>query len=140
MKISKTRIKGCFVIEPKIFKDHRGHFLESFNQKKFEEVTGIAVRFIQDNQSWSHYGVLRGLHFQNAPHAQSKLVRVLSGRILDVAVDLRRESSTFGQQYSIELTRENNHQMFVPKGFAHGFVVLSEKAEVVYKCDEYYHP
>jgi len=140
MKVRKTNLEGCLVIEPDKFTDNRGYFFESFNQKKFDEATGEKIDFVQDNQSRSRYGVLRGLHYQNAPHAQSKLVRVLSGKILDVVVDIRKDSQTFSQAFCLELSGDNNLQIFVPKGFAHGFITLSDSVEMVYKCDRYYHP
>ena len=138
MKAIETKLKGCFILEPTVFEDERGHFFESYNQQKFEEATGAKVHFVQDNQSYSSYGVLRGIHFQTGEYAQAKLVRVLSGRVLDVAVDLRPDSPTYGQYESIELSAENKHQFFVPRGFGHGFVVLSETAEFFYKCDNFY--
>ena len=130
-------IEGLVVIEPKIFGDERGHFFEAYNQKVFHS-NNINNNFVQDNQSKSSYGVIRGLHYQLAPFAQAKLVRVLQGKILDVAVDIRRSSSTYGQYFSIELSSENNRQLFIPPGFAHGFSVLSESALVLYKCDAFY--
>ncbi len=139
MNIIKTKIDGVVIIEPKVFADDRGYFLESFSQQKFvEEVCKTA--FVQDNESKSAYGVLRGLHFQKPPFAQSKLVRVVKGRVLDVAVDIRKGSPTFGQYVSVELSEENKRQFFVPRGFAHGFSVLSEEAIFQYKCDNYYAP
>lgn len=140
MKIRETGISGLVVIEPDVFGDSRGYFMESFSCRKFMELTGIDVNFVQDNESKSSYGVLRGLHFQRPPHAQSKLVRVVRGRVLDVAVDLREGSPTYGKHYAIELSGDNHLQMFIPKGFAHGFAVLSEEAVFQYKCDEYYAP
>ena len=140
MKIRQTGISGLIVIEPDVFGDSRGYFMESFSCRKFMELTGIDVDFVQDNESKSSYGVLRGLHFQRPPHAQSKLVRVVSGRVLDVAVDLRAGSPTYGKHYALELSGENHLQMFIPKGFAHGFAVLSDEAVFQYKCDEYYAP
>jgi dTDP-4-dehydrorhamnose 3,5-epimerase len=140
MKIRETGIDGLIVIEPDVYGDSRGYFMESFSEKKFRELTGIEVTFVQDNESKSSYGVVRGLHFQRAPYAQSKLVRVVSGRVLDVAVDLRQGSETYGKHFSIELSGDNHLQMFIPKGFAHGFAVLSEEAVFQYKCDEYYAP
>ena len=140
MKIRQTGISGLIVIEPDVFGDSRGYFIESFSCRKFMELTGIDVDFVQDNESKSSYGVLRGLHFQRPPHAQSKLVRVVSGRVLDVAVDLRAGSPTYGKHYAVELSGENHLQMFIPKGFAHGFAVLSDEAVFQYKCDEYYAP
>lgn len=132
-----TKISGVKVFEPKIFADQRGSFFESYNKKLFHEA-GITCDFIQDNQSISSYGVLRGLHFQTNEHAQAKLVRVLHGQVLDVCVDLRKNSATFGQYYSIELSSENNKQLFVPRNFAHGFLVLSKTAILAYKCDNFY--
>jgi len=130
-------IPGLLIFEPKLFEDSRGYFFESYNEKVFNE-QGIDLRFVQDNQSSSMYGVIRGLHFQLPPHAQSKLVRVLHGKILDVAVDIRKGSSYYGKSFCIELSAENKKQLFIPPGFAHGFSVLSEKAEVFYKCDTLY--
>lgn len=140
MEIQKFDIEGLLLIKPKVFGDERGYFLESFNKKRFEEVVGEAVNFIQDNESKSSYGVLRGLHFQRPPFTQAKLVRVIEGKVLDVAVDLRANSPTFGQHQSVILSSENKHQFFVPKGFAHGFLVLSETAIFAYKVDEDYAP
>jgi dTDP-4-dehydrorhamnose 3,5-epimerase len=139
MQVEETKLKDCFIIKDTLFKDPRGYFFESFNQKNFNELTGLNVQFVQDNQSKSTKGVLRGLHFQLGTHAQAKLVRVLEGKVLDVAVDIRPNSKTFGQHVAVELTAENETQLFVPRGFAHGFVVLSEKATFFYKCDNYYH-
>lgn len=133
-----THIPDLMVFEPRVFKDDRGHFFESYNKKIFQEA-GITCEFVQDNQSASTYGVLRGLHFQTGEHAQAKLVRVLSGKVLDVAVDLRKNSKTYGEHFSIELSSDNNKQLFVPRGFAHGFIVLSDTAIFAYKCDNYYH-
>ncbi len=138
MPIIKTEFSGLIIFEPTVFKDSRGYFFESYNENLFQ-AEGITARFVQDNQSKSSYGVLRGLHYQLNPHAQTKLVRVLSGKILDVAVDIRKGSPTYGKAFSIELSAENNKQLLIPKGFAHGFSVLSETAEVMYKCDEFYH-
>lgn len=140
MKIKETGIKGLLVIEPDVFGDSRGYFMESFSEKKFREETGMDVTFVQDNESKSSYGVVRGLHFQRPPYSQAKLVRVVSGRALDVAVDLREGSETYGKHFSIELSGENHLQVFIPKGFAHGFSVLSEEVLFQYKCDEYYAP
>ncbi|GAA4830413.1 dTDP-4-dehydrorhamnose 3,5-epimerase [Algivirga pacifica] len=140
MNIQETKLSGCYIIEPKVFGDERGYFFESFNKKQFEEVTGLSVDFVQDNQSSSRYGVLRGLHLQYGDAAQAKLVRVLSGEVLDVAVDLRPESETYGQHVAVKLTAENRKQLFIPRGFAHGFVVVSEQAEFFYKCDNFYNP
>ncbi|WP_281615421.1 dTDP-4-dehydrorhamnose 3,5-epimerase [Flammeovirga sp. SubArs3] len=138
MNIVETKLKDCYIIEPNVFGDRRGYFFESFHLKKFTEATGLAVNFVQDNQSSSSYGVIRGLHFQKGVHAQAKLVRVLSGRVIDVAVDLRPGSETYGQHEAVELSADNRKQLFVPRGFAHGFSVLSETAEFSYKCDNYY--
>ena len=137
MPFTETGIQGLVVYEPPVFGDNRGYFFESFNQNVFIK-QGIDLQFVQDNQSFSKYGAIRGLHYQLPPHAQTKLVRVLSGAILDVAVDVRKGSPTFGKVFSIELTAENKKQLLVPKGFAHGFSVLSETAEVMYKCDAFY--
>ena len=138
MIIKETKLQGCFIIEPKVFEDKRGYFLESFNQKTFNNAIGENINFLQDNESSSSKGVLRGLHYQLGEYAQAKLVRVIKGSVLDVAVDLRKESVTFGQYSSVELTEENKKQLFVPRGFAHGFVVLSETAIFSYKCDNFY--
>ena len=138
MTFIETILKGCFVIEPKIYKDNRGYFFESFNSKGFNIGIGKVVNFVQDNRSVSSKGVLRGLHYQIGEHAQAKLVSVINGRVLDVAVDLRKGSSTYGNHITIELSAENKKQLFVPRGFAHGFIVLSEQAEFFYKCDNYY--
>lgn len=127
------------IIEPRVFEDARGYFFESFSQRDFDEQVG-PVRFVQDNESMSSYGVLRGLHFQRPPYAQAKLVRCVEGRVLDVAVDIRRHSPTYGQHVAVELTGENHRQFFIPPGFAHGFVVLSERAVFQYKCDQFYAP
>lgn len=139
MKMTRTDIEGLIVIEPRVFGDSRGYFFESFSQREFEKEVG-QVRFVQDNESKSSYGVVRGLHFQKPPHTQSKLVRVVKGRVLDVAVDLRRDSKTYGKYFSVELTEDNHLQLFIPKGFAHGFAVLSDEAVFQYKCDEFYAP
>lgn len=138
MKFISTTISDCFVIEPKVISDDRGYFMESFNEKTFQEGVGQKVHFVQDNQSFSSKGVLRGLHYQTGNHAQAKLVRVLSGEVLDVAVDIRPESPTYGQYASAFLSGENQRQFFVPRGFAHGFLVLSETATFFYKCDNFY--
>lgn len=140
MEVIKTAIEGVFIIEPRVFGDARGYFFESFNAREFAEKTGVHVNFVQDNESMSHYGVLRGLHFQQPPYTQAKLVRVVKGSVLDVAVDIRKNSPTYGQYVSIELTGENHLQFFVPKGFAHGFSVLSDEVVFQYKCDEFYAP
>ncbi len=139
MKVIDTSIEGAYIIEPRIFSDSRGYFFESYNQKVFDEKIG-PIRFVQDNESFSSYGVLRGLHYQKPPFAQSKLVRVISGKVLDVAVDIRRGSPTYGQHVAVELSGENHRQFFIPRGFAHGFVVLSETALFQYKCDNFYAP
>jgi dTDP-4-dehydrorhamnose 3,5-epimerase len=138
MNFIATKLKGCYCIEPKIINDHRGYFMESFNERTFYEKTGQQIHFVQDNQSFSTKGVLRGLHYQVGEHAQSKLIRVLSGEILDVAVDIRPDSETYGQHVSILLSSENQKAFFIPKGFAHGFLVLSETATIFYKCDNFY--
>lgn len=140
MNVIKTDIEGVVIIEPKVFGDHRGYFFESFNAREFEAQTGQKIDFVQDNESKSCYGVVRGLHFQKGDKAQSKLVRVVSGAVLDVAVDIRPGSPTFGKYVSVELTAENHRQFFIPKGFAHGFAVLSPEAVFQYKCDEFYCP
>ncbi len=137
MAFSNTYIKGLLLFEPQVLEDSRGYFFESYNEKSFKE-HGINFRWVQDNQSSSNYGVIRGLHYQLNPNAQIKLVRVLSGAILDVVVDIRKKSETYGKHYSIELSAANKKQLFIPAGFAHGFSVLSEKAEVLYKCNEFY--
>ena len=139
MKIIKTDIEGVFILEPRVFGDSRGYFFESFSQKEFEEQVGKVV-FVQDNESKSSYGVVRGLHYQLPPYTQAKLVRVVKGCVLDVVVDLRKGSPTFGKHVSSELSEENKRQLFVPRGFAHGFAVLSEEAVFQYKCDNYYAP
>ena len=139
MEVIKTNIEGVIIIEPRIFKDDRGYFFESFSQREFEEKV-CKTTFVQDNESKSSYGVLRGLHFQKPPFAQSKLVRVIKGAVLDVAVDIRKGSPTFGQYVSVELTGENHRQFFIPRGFAHGFSVLSEEVIFQYKCDNFYSP
>ncbi|MNK31562.1 dTDP-4-dehydrorhamnose 3,5-epimerase [compost metagenome] len=138
MKIKETPLKDCYIIEPTIFNDERGYFFEKFNEKKFEEFTGMNGHFVQDNISKSSYGVLRGLHLQKGVHGQAKLVSCLEGRVLDVAVDLRKDSPTFGKWFSLELTPENKLQLYVPRGFGHGFSVLSETAVFSYKCDNFY--
>lgn len=140
MGVIKTEIEGVLIIEPKIFGDERGYFYESYNKERFAAETGLDIDFVQDNQSKSCYGVLRGLHFQKPPHAQSKLVRVVKGAVLDVAVDIRRGSPTFGKHVAVELTEENHRQFFIPRGFAHGFAVLSDEAIFQYKCDNLYAP
>ncbi len=140
MNVTKTKIEGVLIIEPIIFGDDRGYFFESFNAKEFAEKTSYDITFVQDNESKSHYGVLRGMHFQMPPYSQSKLVRVVKGRVLDVVIDIRRGSPTYGKYETCELTEDNHRQFFVPKGMAHGFVVLSQEAIFQYKCDEFYHP
>jgi dTDP-4-dehydrorhamnose 3,5-epimerase len=138
MNITQTHLEGCIVITPRIFNDDRGYFFESFNEKRFSDAIGKTVIFVQDNQSFSTKGVLRGLHLQKGEHAQSKLVRVTKGEVLDVAVDLRKASATYGQYHAELLSETNNNQFFIPRGFAHGFVVLSDEAVFQYKCDNYY--
>lgn len=138
MIFKETKLQGCYIIEPKIILDERGYFMESFNEKTFQNGIGQAVHFVQDNQSFSSKGVLRGLHYQTGEHAQAKLVRVLQGEVLDVAVDIRPDSPTFGQYEAVILSGENQKQFFVPRGFAHGFLVLSETATFFYKCDNFY--
>lgn len=140
MEVIKTDIEGVVIIEPKIFGDARGYFYESFNAAEFESKTGIETTFVQDNQSKSSYGVLRGLHFQKPPYAQSKLVRVVQGYVVDVAVDIRKGSPTFGKYVAVELSDENHRQLFIPRGFAHGFIVKSPTAIFQYKCDNLYAP
>lgn len=144
MNVIKTNIEGVLILEPKVFNDARGYFFESFSQREFDEkvkpILGHTIRFVQDNESMSSYGVMRGLHFQRPPFTQSKLVRCVKGAVLDVAVDIRKGSSTFGQHVAVELTEDNHRQFFISKGFAHGFAVLSETAVFQYKCDEFYHP
>lgn len=138
MEIQETGLEGCLLIKPRVFNDDRGYFYESFNQRTFEQATGISVNFVQDNQSFSSYGVIRGLHAQAGENAQAKLVRVLKGEVLDVVVDNRPNSATFGQHYSVKLSEANKQQLYVPRGFLHGFAVLSETAEFFYKCDNFY--
>lgn len=140
MEIKKTDIEGVLIIEPKVWGDDRGYFFESFNARDFAEKTGLNITFVQDNESKSRYGVLRGLHFQLPPYTQSKLVRCVKGRVLDIAVDIRKGSPTYGKWVSCELTEDNHRQFFVPKGMAHGFCVHSEEAVFQYKCDDFYHP
>ncbi len=139
MNIVKTSLDGVIIIEPQIYEDSRGYFFESFSQREFDEKVG-KITFVQDNESKSSYGVMRGLHFQKPPYTQSKLVRCVRGAVLDVAVDIRKGSYTYGQHVAVELTENNHRQFFIPKGFAHGFVVLSEIAVFQYKCDEFYYP
>ncbi len=138
MKVEETKLKGCLLIRDTVYKDDRGYFFESYNLQRFTSLTGVNVNFVQDNQSHSVRGVLRGLHFQQGEHAQAKLVRVLRGEVLDVAVDLRKRSPTFGQYYSVVLSEASHTQLFIPRGFGHGFVVLSSEADFFYKCDNYY--
>jgi len=138
MKFIETSLKDCYIIEPNVFEDARGYFFESFSQRVFQEKTGLSINFVQDNQSRSTYGVLRGLHYQKGVHAQAKLVRVLEGEVLDVAVDLRPESDTYLQHEAIKLSAKNKRQLFVPRGFAHGIVVLSDTVDFFYKCDNFY--
>jgi len=138
MNIVHTHLEGCFILEPKIINDDRGYFYESYNKNTFKKVTGLDVDFVQDNQSFSSKGVLRGLHYQIGEAAQAKLVRVIHGAVIDVAVDIRKESATFGQYVAVELSNDNKKQLFVPRGFAHGFVVVSDEAEFAYKCDNFY--
>lgn len=138
MKVEETSLKECFIIQPKVIQDKRGYFLESFNQAVFKEGIKQDISFVQDNESYSSKGVLRGLHYQSGEYAQAKLVRVIKGRILDVVVDLRSDSPTFSKHISIELSEDNKTQLFIPRGFAHGFVVLSETAIFSYKCDNFY--
>ena len=140
MRVLKTDIEGVLIVEPTVHGDQRGYFMESFSERDFEAATGLNVRFVQDNESRSRRGVLRGLHFQREPYAQAKLVRVVQGRVLDVAVDIRPGSATFGRYVAVELSADNHRQLFIPKGFAHGYVVLEEDTVFQYKCDEYYHP
>lgn len=138
MKLTETKLKGCVILEPKVFSDERGYFLESFNNDLFNKLTNTKTDFVQDNESFSTKGVLRGLHYQSGEFAQAKLVRVISGKVLDVAVDIRKDSETYGKHIAVELTGDNKKQLFVPRGFAHGFVVLSETAIFSYKCDNFY--
>lgn len=144
MEVIKTGIEGVLILEPKVFGDRRGYFFESFSQRELDEkvvpILGHTITFVQDNESMSSYGVMRGLHFQRPPFTQSKLVRCVRGAVLDVAVDIRKGSPTYGQHVAVELTEENHRQFFISKGFAHGFAVLSETAIFQYKCDEFYHP
>lgn len=139
MNVIETELEGVKIIEPTIFKDARGYFFESFSQKEFNEKVA-PITFVQDNESKSTYGVIRGLHYQKPPYAQSKLVRCVRGKVLDVAVDIRKGSPTYGKHVAVELSEDNHRQLFIPKGFAHGFAVLSDEAVFQYKCDEFYHP
>ena len=140
MKVIETKLKGCFIIEPTIFGDDRGYFFESFNKEKFKELTGKEIEFVQDNEAFSNRGVLRGLHFQKGKFAQAKLIRVVKGKVLDVVVDVRQKSKTFGEVFTCVLSAENKKQLFVPRGFAHGYSVLEDNTVFVYKCDNYYQP
>ena len=144
MNVIETKIPGVLILEPRVFKDARGYFFESYSQREFDEVIcavlGHPIHFVQDNESMSSYGVMRGLHYQRMPYTQSKLVRCVKGAVLDVAVDIRKGSPTFGQHVAVELNEDNHLQFFVPRGFAHGFSVLSETAVFQYKCDAFYHP
>ena len=140
MTITSTSIDGVFIVEPILFGDNRGYFYESFNKEKFERETGLHIDFVQQNQSFSTKGVVRGLHFQKPPYAQAKLVRCVHGAVLDVAVDLRKGSDTYGKYVSVELNENNHRQLFIPEGFAHGFSVLSDSAIFQYQCSDYYHP
>jgi dTDP-4-dehydrorhamnose 3,5-epimerase len=139
MTIQETALRDCFIIQPKIFQDSRGYFFESFNEKIFHETIG-SIQFVQDNEALSHKGILRGLHWQNGEHAQAKLVRVQQGKVLDVVVDMRKDSSTYLQHISIELSGHNKTQLFIPRGFAHGYTVLEDNTVFCYKCDNFYHP
>jgi dTDP-4-dehydrorhamnose 3,5-epimerase len=139
MKVLETGLEDCWIIEPEVFGDERGYFFESFNERRFTELSGLSVNFVQDNQSFSTKGVLRGLHYQTGEFAQAKLVRVIQGAVLDVVVDIRPGSTTYGKWFSIELSAVNKKQLYVPRGFAHGFQVLTDTAEFFYKCDNYYH-
>ena len=138
MEFIHTEIKDCVIIKPTVFEDNRGYFFESFNEQKFNQLAGLNIHFVQDNQAKSNRGILRGLHFQNGEHAQAKLVRVLQGKVIDVAVDLRKDSPTYLQHIAVELSAENNLQLFVPRGFAHGYSVLEDNTIFCYKCDNYY--
>lgn len=140
MRVIPTDIKEVLIIEPKLFEDSRGYFFESFNQNKFKEIAGVEVDFVQDNESKSKRGVVRGLHFQKPPFAQAKLLRVIKGHVLDVAVDIRKGSPTYGKYVAVELTGDNHTQLYIPHGFAHGFSVLSDEVILQYKCDNFYHP
>lgn len=140
MKVLKTAIEGLLIIDPTVFGDSRGYFFESYNKQRFKDETGLDIDFVQDNESMSSYGVMRGLHFQRPPFTQSKLVRCVRGKVLDVAVDIRKGSPTYGQHVTVELTEDNHRQFFVPRGFAHGFAVLSQTAVFQYKCDNFYAP
>lgn len=138
MKVIETELSGCFILEPTLFEDDRGYFMETFNKKRFEAILGAEISFVQDNQSYSKKGVVRALHYQRSEYAQAKLVRVLRGEVLDVAVDIRRGSKTFGKHISVLLSDKNRKQLFIPRGFAHGFVALTEHVDFFYKCDNFY--
>lgn len=138
MTLEETKLKGCYIIQPQIYKDKRGYFIESYNQKAFNEATGFNINFVQDNESKSSKGVLRGLHYQQGTYAQAKLVRVVKGKVLDVAVDLREDSDTYGEYISVVLSEDNKKNLFIPRGFAHGFLVLEDKTIFSYKCDNFY--
>jgi dTDP-4-dehydrorhamnose 3,5-epimerase len=140
MKVIETKLKDCYIIEPTVFEDDRGYFFESFNKEKFKELTGKEIEFVQDNEAFSNRGVLRGLHFQKGEFAQAKLIRVVRGKVLDVVVDVRPESKTFGEVFTCVLSAENKKQLFVPRGFAHGYSVLEDNTVFAYKCDNYYQP
>lgn len=140
MRITETKLKGCFIIEPTIFGDERGYFFETFNKEQFKKQTGEEIEFVQDNEAFSNKGILRGLHFQKGAFAQAKLVRVVKGKVLDVVVDLRPNSETYGEHFSCILSEENKKQLFVPRGFAHGYSVLEDNTIFVYKCDNFYQP
>lgn len=140
MNVIKTEIEGVLIIEPKVFCDNRGYFFESFNTREFAEKTGMDITFVQDNESMSTYGVMRGFHFQHPPFTQSKLVRCVKGAVLDVAVDIRKDSPTYGQHVAVEMSEENKREFFIPRGFAHGFAVLTDTAIFQYKCDNFYAP
>ena len=140
MELIKTILDGVFILEPRIFNDSRGYFFESYSKRDFKALTGLDIDFVQDNESMSSYGVVRGLHFQKPPFTQSKLVRCVKGKVLDVAVDIREGSPTWGKSVAVELSQDNHRQLFISKGFAHGFAVLSSVAVFQYKCDEFYHP
>lgn len=139
MQVISTPLEGCFIVEPNVIRDNRGYFIETFNENTFREKTGISAHFVQDNQSFSSRGVLRGLHYQTGEHSQAKLIRVLTGEVYDVAVDVRPESATYGQHFGVILSAENHRQFYIPRGFAHGFVVLSDTATFFYKCDNFFH-
>lgn len=138
MELQKTPLKDCFILKPKVFRDERGSFYETYNQQLFQKITGLKINFVQDNQSISTRGVLRGLHYQKGGMAQAKLVRVIKGKILDIVVDIRKDSETFGKSFSVVLDDVENLQLFVPRGFAHGFITLSEQSIFAYKCDNFY--